>query len=343
MEIPLYINSIPEVYMKITKKTTVLSIKEFLKKYNPEKIQLFVNDKTESKIFNSDKYDKYNLSSIWDEMTKPAIQITVKPEKKKVRFSDDVKNKTLNDDVNFKFTMDAAFFKYLLSVFGNYKTLMPLLFVGNSLQVFEPDSSFVSLMSANIPVDIDYEEMGKLDYGIEPIQMKKFIGTGIKNKDVTFIGKKDGYSLKLDQEEKTWINLGFDEEFLGLPDTDYVAELTVSSKDLHQIFKEKKKEQKSILLEVKDNKFYIDNKLFISSELKSSKNIKQNFNSKLLEWLSKTQNSQYAPKVTLYFAEDAPMKMSYFLSRKSKYQKNKKISSGYISYFLAPMFPEEDL
>lgn len=84
MKIPLYINSEPELYMDITKKTTVLSIKEFLNKYNPKKIQLFINDKTESKIFNTDKYDNYDLSSIWEKMTKPAIKIIVKSEEPEI-------------------------------------------------------------------------------------------------------------------------------------------------------------------------------------------------------------------------------------------------------------------
>lgn len=74
-KIPLYINSNPEIYMEITQKTTINSIKEFLKKYNPQKIQLFLDDKTESKIFDTDKYDNYNLSSIWNKMTNPAIKI----------------------------------------------------------------------------------------------------------------------------------------------------------------------------------------------------------------------------------------------------------------------------
>jgi len=71
--------------MEITKKTTIRSIKKFLEKYkNIEKIQFFVNDKTESKVFNTDKYNKYDLSSIWKDLKDPAIYLYTPGQLKKL-------------------------------------------------------------------------------------------------------------------------------------------------------------------------------------------------------------------------------------------------------------------
>ena len=60
MKIVVFLDLVPQEYLQIKKTTTIRSIKKYLEKYNDiEKIQFFVNDQTESKILNTDKYDKY--------------------------------------------------------------------------------------------------------------------------------------------------------------------------------------------------------------------------------------------------------------------------------------------
>jgi len=76
MNILVFLNLLPQEYLEIKKTTTVGSIKKYLKKYNNiERIQFFVNDKTESKILDKNKYDEYNLSSIWKDLNNPAIYL----------------------------------------------------------------------------------------------------------------------------------------------------------------------------------------------------------------------------------------------------------------------------
>lgn len=76
MKIAVFLDLVPQEYLQIKKTTTIRSIKKYLEKYNNiEKIQFFVNDQTESKILNTDKYDKYNLSSIWKKLKEPAIYL----------------------------------------------------------------------------------------------------------------------------------------------------------------------------------------------------------------------------------------------------------------------------
>jgi len=74
-KIAVFLNLKPQEYIQITKKTTIYSIKKFLEKYNYDKIQFFVNNKTESKIFEDNKYDKYNLNSVWDKLKTPSIYL----------------------------------------------------------------------------------------------------------------------------------------------------------------------------------------------------------------------------------------------------------------------------
>jgi hypothetical protein len=76
MNIPIFLDKVPKEYMQITKKTTVKSVRKFLEKYKFNKIEFLVNDKTESKIFNTDKYDNFDLSSIWSQLKNPAIYLT---------------------------------------------------------------------------------------------------------------------------------------------------------------------------------------------------------------------------------------------------------------------------
>jgi len=76
MKIVVFLDLVPQEYLEIKKTTIIRSIKKYLEKYNNiERIQFFVNDKTESKILNSDKYNKYNLSSIWKDLNNPAIYL----------------------------------------------------------------------------------------------------------------------------------------------------------------------------------------------------------------------------------------------------------------------------
>ena len=76
MNIPVFLDLVPQKYLEVKKTTTIRSIKSYLQKYNNiEKTQFLVNDQTESKILDTDKFDNYNLSSIWKNLNNPAIYL----------------------------------------------------------------------------------------------------------------------------------------------------------------------------------------------------------------------------------------------------------------------------
>ena len=60
----IYLDSIPQEYLIAKDTTTIESIKKHLQKYNNVKIQMFINPKTELKVFNNDNYEIYSLYSI---------------------------------------------------------------------------------------------------------------------------------------------------------------------------------------------------------------------------------------------------------------------------------------
>lgn len=353
MNIIVVVDKVPSFKISAKKTTTIGSLKSLLKEYKDDKIQMFLNNKTELNVFDTNKYDDMTLESAWKKMEKPSIVVTrsVKPvaspkspTKSPKRAKSPKRSKSPKPAEEVRFTIDASFFKYLLATFGNYQQLIPLTLAGDTISAQVLDPSHVSIMSVYVPVNVDYKKERRVEYGIEPVKMKKFLGTNIKNKEVTFIGKTDAYSLEMDDKEETWKSLMYDDEFLGIPDTAYLAEVTLSSKTLQDIIKSKKKEmQASVWIAVQGGRLFIDNQEVEHIELTSAGNVKQMFNTKILDTLVKTANSQYASEVTLNLDEDAPMKMTYYLSMKSKYQKGKKISSGYISYHVAPQISEEEL
>jgi len=75
MNIPVFVDKVFQEYISIKKTTTIRSIKKFLEKYKGD-IKFFVDYKTTSKFFDTDKYDKYNLSSIWNQLKQPSIEIS---------------------------------------------------------------------------------------------------------------------------------------------------------------------------------------------------------------------------------------------------------------------------
>jgi len=76
MNIAVFLDLVPQEYLEVKKTTTIRSIKSYLQKYNNiEKTQFLINDQAESKILDTDKYDNYNLSSIWKNLNNPAIYL----------------------------------------------------------------------------------------------------------------------------------------------------------------------------------------------------------------------------------------------------------------------------
>jgi len=76
MNIAVFLDLVPQEYLEVKKTTTIRSIKSYLQKYNNiEKTQFLINDQTESKILDTDKFDNYNLSSIWKNLNNPAIYL----------------------------------------------------------------------------------------------------------------------------------------------------------------------------------------------------------------------------------------------------------------------------
>ena len=78
MEILVVVDKTPTFQISVKKTTTIGSIKSLLEKYKDDKIQMFLNNKTELNVFDTNKYDDMNLKSAWDKMKKPSIVVTSK-------------------------------------------------------------------------------------------------------------------------------------------------------------------------------------------------------------------------------------------------------------------------
>lgn len=84
-KILLKINGIPKVYLDVNKNNTIGQIKDLIKtsfvsKEQPNskiKGKFLANSKTEINVFDTDKYDKVNLSSVWNIMDNSVIEISI--------------------------------------------------------------------------------------------------------------------------------------------------------------------------------------------------------------------------------------------------------------------------
>ena len=80
MEILVVVDKVPTFQISAKKTTTIGSLKSLLEKYQDSKIQMFLNNKTELKVFDSNKYDNMTLASAWKKMKKPSISVRTKAE-----------------------------------------------------------------------------------------------------------------------------------------------------------------------------------------------------------------------------------------------------------------------
>ena len=72
------IDDIPTFNISVNKDTTINDLKKSLRKYSDVTIHFFLNENTESKVFDSNKYDKVKLSSVWSQVDTPYIKISSK-------------------------------------------------------------------------------------------------------------------------------------------------------------------------------------------------------------------------------------------------------------------------
>ena len=69
------LNDEPKEYLAVKKSTNIKSIKSFLEKYNYDLIQFYINENTETKVFDTNKYDEITLESVWKKMKNPEIHL----------------------------------------------------------------------------------------------------------------------------------------------------------------------------------------------------------------------------------------------------------------------------
>lgn len=72
------LNDEPKEYLTVKKTTNIKSIKAFLKKYNYDLIYFYINDDTETKVFDTNRYDMLILESVWNKMKNPVICLSTK-------------------------------------------------------------------------------------------------------------------------------------------------------------------------------------------------------------------------------------------------------------------------
>ena len=65
MDILVSIDNTPSFYVAVKKNTTIGSLKKVLEKYSDYQTLMFLNNNTELKVFDSDKYDDMTLKSAW--------------------------------------------------------------------------------------------------------------------------------------------------------------------------------------------------------------------------------------------------------------------------------------
>lgn len=82
----VFLNQKPIFNLSVTSKTTIRNIKDELSKYffknkiEFDEIKLFLNNQTESPVFNTNKYDKISLDSVWTQIQNGHVYITSKIE-----------------------------------------------------------------------------------------------------------------------------------------------------------------------------------------------------------------------------------------------------------------------
>ena len=78
-KILLIVDGNPKNKIAINKSNSVRELKNTIRKLYPlnnYRINFYLNEKEETKIFDSDKYDNYDLSSIWKKLDQPVIKLT---------------------------------------------------------------------------------------------------------------------------------------------------------------------------------------------------------------------------------------------------------------------------
>lgn len=73
----VYVGEDPSYYLEVTKDTNIGNLKRFLRSEKNYNIHMFVNPKTELKIFHTDKYDGRNLESIFDKIENGSMLLTL--------------------------------------------------------------------------------------------------------------------------------------------------------------------------------------------------------------------------------------------------------------------------
>ena len=90
-DILVHLNSTPVEYLTVQETNTILSIKKYLQKYENVKVQMYINDKNELKVFDTNQYDNITLESVWKKMQDSTIFL-----------SSYIQNLTGNKDVDMK-------------------------------------------------------------------------------------------------------------------------------------------------------------------------------------------------------------------------------------------------
>ena len=70
----IYINNVPILNLVVDKNTLIGNVKKVLgKEYSNYNIKMYLNSSTELKVFDTDKYDKFSIKSVFDDMENSII------------------------------------------------------------------------------------------------------------------------------------------------------------------------------------------------------------------------------------------------------------------------------